>query len=300
MDEMDLNVVEKQKLESIVCPLCGVDETRRFLKRGPERIVRCRHCGLVYVNPRPVNTAVGDFFENKYIPDDEKLEVYFTVYRAPALRLEAKIIKKYKAQGRILDIGCAGGEFLSHFLDDDWICEGIEPSQLAASKARSLGIKTVTGMLEEVSLEKQHYDVISVIDTLFFMAWPLQNLKKLHKALKDDGIIAVEIPGFAFRMARNIGPLSLIVNRRWIYIDQDSPHLFYLTRRALRHMLEAAGFEVISEYPIPSPAHGSWFYRLMMKIYFVFSVMFFYLTFKQINLAAKTLFISRKRVNREP
>ena len=49
------------ELERIDCPICSVDDTRllfeasdlNLLRPGVFRLVRCRRCGLAYINPRP-------------------------------------------------------------------------------------------------------------------------------------------------------------------------------------------------------------------------------------------------------
>jgi SAM-dependent methyltransferase len=285
---------ERPEMETISCPICAVDDTRPFLTACCERIVRCQRCGLVYVNPRARSDAVTRFFFEEYIPDEKELNEKFSARRAPALAREAAYIKEFKDAGRILDVGCAGGDFLEHFPARRWEREGIDPSRVAAGAAQKKGIAMSVGLLADVALEPDHYDVISVIDTLFFMAWPLKNLRRIREALHEDGILAVEIPVFAFRMMRNIGPISLIVNGRWFHLDENSPHLFYYSRQTIRKLLKKAGFMVISEVPIPSPSYGPWIYRALMRMYHGLAEALFFLSFKRVNLAAKTLLVCRK------
>jgi SAM-dependent methyltransferase len=283
------------EMEKINCPICDIDRTRPFLPRFSGRIVRCESCGLVYVNPRQTSEKTSVFFKKEYISDNERLENKFSNVRAPALALEAAFIKNFKTHGRILDVGCAGGDFLEHFMTDpSWECMGIEPSRVAAEAAREKGILTFAGLLEDFRLQENSYDIITIIDTLFFIAWPFKQMVRIHHALKDDGIMAVEIPGFAFRMMRNIGPISLLVNRRWIHLDENSPHLFYYSANTIRRLLERAGFKIVAKLPIPSPDYGSRGFRFLMKLYHFLAVLLYKITFGQINLAAKTVYICRK------
>ena len=56
-----------QKLEYINCDLCGADETEflfvanenQFHLDGQFNVVKCKKCGLVYVNPRPTKENIG-------------------------------------------------------------------------------------------------------------------------------------------------------------------------------------------------------------------------------------------------
>ena len=60
------------------CPLCGrverdllTEAADPIPEHGPGMrfaIVRCRHCGLAYTNPRPTPDTIGHFYPNNYAP----------------------------------------------------------------------------------------------------------------------------------------------------------------------------------------------------------------------------------------
>jgi hypothetical protein len=81
------------ELESINCNLCGESDTKLYaqvsyldyLNRRPElkndndpilknerlanykfNMVRCRHCGLIYINPRLSNKSLAQLYEKEY------------------------------------------------------------------------------------------------------------------------------------------------------------------------------------------------------------------------------------------
>ena len=68
---------KESALERILCPLCGVDDTRflfwssdlwyRF--PGNFRVVQCKKCGLVYVNPRVPPSQIDKYYPDEYYPD---------------------------------------------------------------------------------------------------------------------------------------------------------------------------------------------------------------------------------------
>jgi uncharacterized Zn finger protein len=58
------------ELETISCDLCGSDDTdlvfeeRDYLHRidGTFHLVRCRQCGLMYLNPRPTPEEMACYY----------------------------------------------------------------------------------------------------------------------------------------------------------------------------------------------------------------------------------------------
>ena len=136
------------------CPLCGADDYRvriedtmgtrvadprvhytctssAFGEHG--RIVECRSCHLVYMNPRPHHEAVvenyGDVEDQEYIEEEQgRLETF-----AESLEL----VQRYRPSGRLLDVGCHVGTFLTLAEAAGYEVAGVEPSRWGAEIART-------------------------------------------------------------------------------------------------------------------------------------------------------------------
>src|SRR5271154_2453936 len=58
--------------ERIPCPLCNASDEDIFLQARADpdqtlyRLVRCRSCGMVYMNPRPDEASIGQFYPDDY------------------------------------------------------------------------------------------------------------------------------------------------------------------------------------------------------------------------------------------
>ena len=100
-------MMDRGSFDYISCPTCDIDNAPLFL--GVQDIVVCRKCGLIYVNPRRRSDETKSFFEQNYIPNELMLRQEFGDWREESLRRESELIKKRKISGRILDVGCAGG-----------------------------------------------------------------------------------------------------------------------------------------------------------------------------------------------
>ena len=282
-------------MEYISCPICEISESRPFIFGGPKDIVKCKGCGLVYVNPRRSEKEIKAFFQKDYISNNQMLDTIFGTWRRETLIRIAALILKFKKSGKILDIGCAGGEFLENFLPlGGWKCYGLEPSFLAASAAIKKGISIYQGVLEDIDIPDNDFDVITYLDTLYYAPRPLEGIIKLRKILKEDGILVIEVPGYCYRLMRNVGPLGLILNGKWCSLGPPSPHLFFYSQRTLCKLLEKAGFVMIDIRLEQAPKHGSWFAHILNELHFYFSKLVFRISFQKINIAAKTAFIFRK------
>lgn len=280
--------------ERVLCPICQLDETRPFLTSGPKELVRCVHCGLVYVNPRPHREEIRHFFEAGYVPNVGTLQREFGAWRAPTLQREAKLIGHLRAPGRVLDVGCAGGEFLRRLASEGWECHGVEPSLLAVEECRRRDLKAYQGTLLDADIPNLLFDVVTCLDTLYLTLNPCEEVERIAHLLKDDGLLVVELPGYRYRLLRNVGFLSLLINRRWCHLSPTSIHLFYFSTDSLRRLLAKAGFEIIGIVPERTPRRGPALLRMLATAYFAVSWIVSATTMGRAHLAPKIVYLCRK------
>src|SRR5437870_8907990 len=94
------------------CPLCGLDEADLFLEKNDLRLVRCRHCSMIYANPVPAEMASGQYYDRSgadyYLLPDKLAADYADVRFARELRF----FRAHCRGGAVLDVGCSSGAFL--------------------------------------------------------------------------------------------------------------------------------------------------------------------------------------------
>src|SRR5688572_14381452 len=118
-----------RQLEYVSCNLCGADDAqtiyearepdpnldmvRTFRASGDDLLrdplVRCRRCGLQYVNPRPRATDIVDAYS---AGDDPTYVSQIAARERTFARAVAHIERLLPGRGRLLDIGTAAGAFL--------------------------------------------------------------------------------------------------------------------------------------------------------------------------------------------
>ncbi len=259
----------KETMESVPCNLCGswdhklLYQTKDFMMRGKElfNVVKCRRCDLVFINPRPTQQIIGRYYpqdmywlgETERVDDrngcdlleDPKIGKVIKKNYGPMY----KIIKRLMPRpGRMLDVGCGIGWFVSYLKQIGWDVYGVDISDEALEYSkRVFGIKTKLGDIVNVEYPEKHFDLITMIGVLEHLPDPKAALRNIHKYLKDDGRLII--------VTQNIEGLGAkIFGKYWNGIDAPR-HLYDFSPRTLEAMLQATGFASTRTgffYEIPS------------------------------------------------
>src|ERR1017187_3687528 len=184
----------RQDVECVSCPICGNDDTALFIRgRGQRQIVRCKRDGLVFVTPRQSRDRIRVAVEEFVREDNQHL---FNVARDATLRRGAPAGLGTKGGGNLLDVGCATGRFFSNF-PPSWRLFGVDPCQQAVEYARRhYNLEVRCGSLEEACWPEQFFDVVTILDALYYFPDPVRDLTEARRIRKPGGVLAVEIPGF--------------------------------------------------------------------------------------------------------
>src|SRR5437867_11790375 len=219
------------------CALCSNGRTRTMFEVDGSVIVKCDDCGLVRQATRPSATAALD--DSDYYATENPKGGYANYFldsdvnrRTFRDRIRA-IESRYGRKGRLLDVGCALGDFLLEAKASGWDVEGVEISAFAAEQARARGLRVTTGRLEELALPAASFDVITLYDSVEHLADPVATLAAVRRLLVPGGIVHLVTPNVGGLQARLLG-------RLW-YHYKPGEHLFYFSHRTLRAVCEAAG-----------------------------------------------------------
>lgn len=146
--------------------------------------------------------------------------------------------------GKVIDIGCDNGDFLSMCKNIGYSVYGLEISRLGAQKTKDKGIDCFIGYLSDfvVSSEKHeqgYFDLVTFFEVLEHLSDPGRFLKDVHSILKPDGKVAFSVP---FRERAEIFKMS----------DHPPGHLTRWNVNSLSNILKSHGFdpEVIKVRPL--------------------------------------------------
>lgn len=231
-------------IQDVVCAVCGADDTCSVLfhdelslrsrSRTRWRIVRCRNCGLVYVNPRARQDPEAGYTDDEYGFARSHLADLGTDGRPHALRVLDDLGRE--PPGRLLDVGCATGEFLLEARRRGWDTFGVEMSPYAAAVARRRGLDVRVGSLSDARLPPGGFDAVTLLDVIEHLRDPKAELREIHRLMKAGGRLIVETPNW-----RSI--YRVLLRGRWAAL-QPRLHLLYFDAWTLGRLLQSSGFEV--------------------------------------------------------
>lgn len=231
------------------CDLCGATETSRLLEcerlDGP--LVRCNHCGLIYVGERRHDfTFLGaDEEKSRTLAErvrmlglvDESVEAAEAPWREKLFADRLRHLQRFVSRGRLLEVGCASGEFLRLAARAGFEAEGVEPEPHTSAQAREThGLNVFTGTLTEASYPSDSFDAVVLFHVLEHLDSPRQTVAEINRILRPGGVLAIETPSIDtiwFRLLR----------ARWRQFIPD--HYFFFTPHTLGQLLEETGFRAL-------------------------------------------------------
>jgi len=285
-------------LVEVSCNICNSEAEKIISKTDIGNIVRCKKCGLFYRNPRlsdkdEINKYQYQIYDDSYslIEDKSKKEIFVSIL---------KKLEDYK--GKILDIGCANGYFLTLARERGWEPYGIEISDFLLRKAReSLGGKYVFGVpLKMAKFPPDSFDVISMWDVLDHLMDPLGELREIRRILKKKGLLIIRVRNMSFHILTN----KLFKKNLFGIIKKPTVfHLYGFNNKNIKVLLDKANFSKIkignSKLTSGDPYSQIKFLRgcginFIKRIYYAFSQLISFISSKTILISPSIIIYAEK------
>jgi 2-polyprenyl-3-methyl-5-hydroxy-6-metoxy-1,4-benzoquinol methylase len=264
------------------CPVCGsrkrqvayegLRDKTFFCARGTWTSWRCDSCAVVYLDPRPTQTSIGDAYNSYYTHQTPAQTFSGRILYALQIGIRHSYLNKkkgYKLKGslpfgwiaylflpsqilvtrntirdlpsptqngaRLLDVGCGAGEFLSIARSIGYEAEGLEIDPVARDLAAKGGIKVHLGTLPGSGLPSNYFDHITLSHVLEHFHDPCLALEEIFSLLKSNGRIWVQIPNIDALSLHRFGSNSRLL--------EPPRHLVLFGTKSLKRALEKAGFQ---------------------------------------------------------
>ena len=135
-------------MEAVRCNLCQAQDTIEvasvydwyWFNGGPFTVVRCRQCGLTYLNPRPTKQEVDPSMWDMWSVSTQNMAYIGSEDYARKIYPEiiAHLNKTFQNRGRLLEIGCGQGSLLKVCQQDGWEVYGVDISEGCVNYARNV------------------------------------------------------------------------------------------------------------------------------------------------------------------
>ena len=238
--------VTAEEKKSVPCTLCGSLLYKPFLSCESFFYVRCADCGLVQINPQPLEAEIKSRYDgrsgNDYLAYELENEKAFLELSLLALKdagfedLEKELLPDGEKPARLLDIGCAIGSLLAVQRERGWETTGVEISGPQAEYGRSkinLDIRNLP--LEENNFPYAFFNVVLASHLIEHLNDPASLAAEVHRILVPGGRFFVTTPNIAGFQAK-------LFKSRWRSAIFD--HLYLFSVRTLTALLQKKGFAI--------------------------------------------------------
>lgn len=228
-------------LETIACNLCGSKRYRKVFEM-PDRkffrddfftVVECEQCGLGFVNPRPTLEEIQKYYPTKYFqnPATRSHERYLKGrFSAEASYLTP--VESGAGQKRLLDVGCANGEFPRFMAARGWEVEGVEN----AKSSQPIGdFRVYAEEFDRIPVHEPRYDAVTAWAVLEHVHDPMAYFHKAAELVRKGGLFVFLVQNFQS------------VASRHLFCEDVPRHLYFFTRETVKQYLEKTGFTLERE-----------------------------------------------------
>jgi len=169
----------------------GSDDKDRHIDRKVD-VVKCCECGFIYSTEVMTKEAATDFW-NSYSGNVHQVNNESNIKRLKMYELEYDFISDYYSDTnvkKVLDVGCANGGFLGHFLKNGWECYGTEIDKENVSFIDKR-IKVYLDELTNADFEGTRFDLIIFRGTALYFNSPKEYFEKAISLLNKGGLIFI-------------------------------------------------------------------------------------------------------------
>lgn len=239
-------------MENPDCILCRSGDKKILFSKTSDKgehftLVKCRHCGLRFIAPRPTEEGMKARYQSTYFTQrtDRGYNNYFSeatmkeITRVLELNLRDLRFFEFEntlpGERRCLDIGCAAGYSVFFMRNRGWDSYGID---IAAECIRfgktNLGLKLIEGDYLATEFPAP-FHCITLWATIEHLHLPDRVLKKVHRDLAPQGRL--------FLSTCRAGGFMYLHGRKWRYYNFPE-HLYFFSYRQLKRILQQTGFTV--------------------------------------------------------
>tara|TARA_B100000941_G_C28477944_1_gene540378 strand:- start:749 stop:1597 length:849 start_codon:yes stop_codon:yes gene_type:complete len=174
----------------------------------------------------------------KYISHHpENKSLINTLYNfARTIMLHYKFIKLkplLKPEGKLLDIGCGSGDFLTFMDRKNFDVFGVENNKTALKICAKKKLKVYNSLK---TLPVKSFDIVSLWHVLEHLSQPEEVIANIHNLLTRNGVLVIAVPNFSSHD-------RLHYQHNWAALDVPR-HRWHFTPEGLEQMLFKSGFKL--------------------------------------------------------
>lgn len=229
-------LIDDRYLEKRDCPVCGTDDNREIFKKNGGTYVACNKCEMVFLNPVFKDDELVRYYQhnnsNQAAAHNSETDFYNRIYTSGL-----NLICKYKAQGKLLDIGCSSGLFLD-VAKSRFSPYGIELNKSELEIARAKGHYVWDKPIDMVAFKAEDkFDVVTLWDVFEHIKDGKTYLRNLKSNLQSDSIVFLQIPSSDSLAAR--------IMRDKCNMFDGIEHVNLYSRKTIIKAADSSGYRIL-------------------------------------------------------
>lgn len=230
----------------VACPACDQDSFDATFRKTTFEFVTCRHCGTLYMNPRPSESVMAwhysgsesyRYWAQHMFPASEEARRE-KIHRPRLERLVGYCDRFDVPRRTLMEVGAGFGTFSALAQETGSFSRviAVEPTPELAEACRSRGIVTIEQRIEDIDDQCGDVDVAVAFEVIEHLFAPRTFLSRLGSVLRPGGLLVVSCPngqGFDIEV---LGAASHSV---------DAGHVNLFNPTSLHGLVEDCGFAVL-------------------------------------------------------
>lgn len=233
------------------------------------KMLRCKNCGLVFLNPMPDRDIIQKFYTKDYYTINPHSPLFlkgfiYEIKQRGDLKRIIPIVRQ-ACVSSVLDLGCGDAQRLINLrlvlpnLKIKLVGIDLHFSESVKKKSKVFGIDLFEGNIEDFDFSRSLgvFDLILMNQLLEHLRFPEQFIQQLHYNLKPLSRILIETP--------NPGGVDFLLFRSKFWGGYHIPrHLYIFSRKSLELLLKKYNYLIEKKGYLPSP--GFWIISLRNKL----------------------------------
>lgn len=250
-DDLKKFLEHKDQFVETACIVCQSKSSHFEYSKYSCQFVKCDNCQMVYMNPRPTEEFLNDFythsklysFWNQFI-FPASAEVRRNKIFKPRVDRIIELTQKHNIENNtIIEAGAGFGLFCDEMNKSKKFNRviAVEPGKDLSLNCQKLNIETLNIGIEEIDTKKYSADVIASFEVIEHLFDPNVFLKACYQILNPQGLLVLSCPNYEGFDIQQLGVIS---------DSLDNEHMNMFSPKTLSQLLENHHFEIL-EYQTP-------------------------------------------------